>query len=248
MEATVAFTITSYTPNTGPVGGGTLVTVTGTGLNTVADVLVGNLQVPIVSQTSTTLTFYTPAVSAAGNQTVYLTDDTTITAASPAFSYTATASAENLVSTLARKWKLDVDISAGQDGTGYIPVRAIMDFAPAITATMQDDSTYDQDGYVTNVKTALAWKNTVKLARKAGISSGSYDAGQEALRAAHDKFGSAGVVRVRWYDRDGTTEAYEGYANVEWTEDGGNMSAVDTVSCVLTGNGSRSTITNPVGH
>jgi hypothetical protein len=245
----MALAITSYTPTTGPTAGGTLCTITGTQLDTVDVVLVGNKQANIVSKTPTALQFYTPSEPAAGNQTVFVVDEDTNTevAAATPFAYTATASAETLVSTLARKWKMDVDQSAAQDGSGYIPCRAIMDFQPQVSPTMQDDSDYDSNGWGSDVKTMLKWSNVVKFGRKRGISAHAFDAGQEVLKAAHDKFGAAGVVRVRWYDRDGGPEAYEGFAQVQWSEDGGNASALDGVSVTLTGQGARTTIVNPAG-
>jgi hypothetical protein len=239
--------VTSYTPTTGPTAGGTLCTITGTQLDLIDVVLVGHKQAHIVSQTTTSLKFYTPSAATAGTETVYVIDNGTVTevAAGTVFTYTATPGTEQLVSTNARKWKLDVDQSVAQDGTGYIPVRAVMDFQPSLTPTLQDDSDYDAEGYMSDAKTALKWKLVVKLGRKKGIGSGAYDAGQEVIRTAHDKFDAAGIVRVRWYERDGAAEAYEGYANVEWSEDGGNMVAVDTVSCTLDGNGKRTAIVNP---
>lgn len=247
----MALTITSYTPATGSAAGGTVVTVTGTGLDTADNVLVGNTPAVIVSQTPTQLVFRTPATAAAGgNLTVHIVDNDTnteVAAATPFVAAPIASGGEKLVSTLARKWKLDVDVSPAQDGTGYIPVRAITDFQPAIADTLTDDSTYDDGGWGSDTKTMLKWSNVVKLMRKKGIGSGAYDPGQEALRAAQDQFGAAGVVRVRWYNRNGGSEAYEGYANVAWTEDGGNTTALGSVTCTLTGSGARTVIANPAG-
>ena len=110
---------------------------------------------------------------------------------------------------------------------------------------MQDDSDYDSDGWGSDVKTMLKWSNVVKLARKmaAGFTE---DPGQAVIRAAYDKFGSDGVVRVRWYDRNGTVEAYDGFAQVQWSEDGGDATALSMVSVTLTGQGARNVITNPL--
>lgn len=245
----MALAITSYTPATGPATGGTTVTITGTGLDTVDEILVGNTVATIVgTPTPTQLVFKTPA-HAAGSLTVHALDNDTNTevgAATP-FVYTAVTSPEQLVSTLASKWKLDVDLSPAQDGTNFVAVRAITDFKPDVSVTTQDDSDYDGNGWGSDVKTQLKWSNVVKLARKRGQSSNAYDPGQEALKAAHDVFGNAGTVLVRWYDRNGGPEAYQGFAQVQWSEDGGNTTALDTASVTLNGQGIRNKITNPAG-
>ncbi|HJQ00080.1 MAG TPA: IPT/TIG domain-containing protein [Jatrophihabitans sp.] len=243
----MALAITSFTPTTGSTVGGTTVTITGTALDTVDVVLVGNKQAAIVgTPTATTLVFKTPA-GAAGNAAVHVIDsdtDTEVNGPVP-FVYAAPAVQEVLVSTGARKWKLDVDISAAQDGTEYIPVRAMSDFQPSNPSTMQDDSDYDSDGFGSDAKTGSKWANVLKLIRKKGVTSNVYDPGQETLRLASNEFGGAGVVRVRWYERDGGGEAWEGYAQVQWSEDGGNSTALSTVSVTLSGQGARTPITNP---
>lgn len=55
-------TITSLTPNTGPVSGGTVVTITGTNLSLVNSVTFGDSQVGFVVNSDTSITAYPPAV------------------------------------------------------------------------------------------------------------------------------------------------------------------------------------------
>lgn len=241
-------TITSYTPASGPAVGGTLVTVTGTNLTFVDAVMIGGTACVITSKAAAALTFRAPA-HVAGPVTLDLVDETdnVIVPSATPFTYNAVAAPEQLVSTLARKWKMDIDSSPAQDGTGYIPVRAVTDFQPAVADTMQDDSDYESGGWGSDVKTMLKWSLVTKLARKRGVTSLSYDPGQEILRAAQDQFDAAGIVRVRWYNRNGGTESFEGYANVQWAEDGGNTSALGGVTCTLTGVGARMRIPNPTG-
>ncbi|MDQ1738105.1 MAG: hypothetical protein QOH56_4356 [Pseudonocardiales bacterium] len=243
----MALAITSYTPTTGSALGGTSCVITGTGLDLVQDVLVGSkLAIIVGTPTATSLTFKTPP-GVAGTSPVRVVDSlSAIAVAGTPFTYTAVTVPETLVSSLARKWKLDVDSSVAQDGTGYIPVRAVMDFQPAVADTMVDDSDYDSNGWGSDVKTMLKWSNVVKLGRKKGLTTGGYDPGQEVLRAAQDQFGAAAVVRIRWYDRNKGPEAYEGFAQVQWNEDGGSTSALGGVTCTLTGNGQRTLITNPM--
>lgn len=245
----MALTITSYTPATGSAAGGTTVTITGTGLDTVDQVNLGNKAGTIVSQTATQLVFRTPSSDPAGGSlTLHLIDNDTnteVAATTPFVAVALASSGEKLVPTLARKFKLEVDSSAAKDGTGYIPVRAINDLQPAIADTLVDDSDYEDDGWGSDFKTGLKWSLVAKVTRKIGINSSSLDPGQEVLMAAHDQFGSDGLVRVRWYDRNGGDEAYEGYANVGWAPDGGPNTALSTGTFTLSGSGKRNKIANP---
>lgn len=245
----MALTITSYTPTTGSAAGGTTVTFTGTQLDTVDLVTLGNTVCTIVSQTTTTLVAKTPATAAAGGSlTFHLIDNDLnieVAAATPFVVTALPTGGEKLVSTNARKWKLQIDTSAAQDGTGYVDVRAVSDATPALADTLTDDSTYDDAGWLSDAKVALKWSLVLKLARKQGLISKAYDPGQEALRAASDQFGSGGLVRVRWFDRFGGPEAYEGFANVSWSDDGGPTTALHTATCTLAGNGARTHVANP---
>jgi len=245
----MALTITSYTPTTGSAAGGTTVTVTGTELDTVDLAVLGNAVCDIVSQTTTQLVLKTPATDPAGGSlTLRLIDndtDTEVHATAPFVATALPSGGEKLVSTNARKFKLQVDDSDAQDGTGYIDVRAMMEFTPALADTLTDDATYDDDGWASQARTGLGFTLTCKLARKKGIGSGAYDPGQQVFYDASDQFGSGALKRVRWFDRTGGPEAFEGFVFVGWTDDGGNATALSTATVTLTGNGQRTRITNP---
>lgn len=153
---------------------------------------------------------------------------------------------ETLVSTLARKFKVEVDRATGSAGEpDWVPVRAITELNPGIDSNMEDDSDYDSDGWGSQTKTAQSWSLELTLARKRGIVSKQYDEGQEILRKAADRFGDESVVHVRYYDRDGGPEAYEGYVSVEWSPEGGPYTALDSASVTCHGQGKRLEITNP---
>lgn len=152
---------------------------------------------------------------------------------------------ETLVSTLARKFRIDVDTSATST-PAWTQVRAISSLSPGIDSNMEDDSDYDSDGWGSNVKTAMTWSLEMTLLRKVGVTSRAYDPGQEALRLAADEFGADSVVHVRWYDREGGDESYEGYASVEWSPEGGAYTALDAASVTLHGQGARLTVENPI--
>lgn len=153
--------------------------------------------------------------------------------------------------TLNRMWYLDVD--TGTAGTpSWIGVFGLTEFQPALEPTLQDDSDFDSAGYKSQSVTALAWSLVGKLRRgtKGGATPDptAYDPGQEALRLAANEMGTNNRVHVRWYEMtEGgpRVEAYEGYASVTWSPDGGGMDANNLVSITLTGQGKRTAITHP---
>jgi hypothetical protein len=155
-----------------------------------------------------------------------------------------TPAPETLVSTLARKFRLDVNT-----GTRAVPawtqVRGITAFTPTLDTNLENDSDYDSGGWGSQTKTLLSWSLTATVKRGRGVDSGVYDPGQEALRAASESFGADGVAQVRWYDREGGDEAYTGDAEVSWAPSGGGVTALDMAEVTLTGKGARVQIANP---
>lgn len=148
-----------------------------------------------------------------------------------------------LVSYLARKWRCDVNT-----GTPAVPVwvqvRGVTNFTPGLSPTMQSSDDFDSDGWGSDEKTMLKWNLAIALLRK-GADETTPDPGQEALREKSDQFGSAGVAHVRWYDRNGGPEAYEGFGNVSWEPGGGGTADLEPVTVNITGKGARTDITNP---
>lgn len=149
-------------------------------------------------------------------------------------------------STLVRKWYLDVSTDGG---TTWIGVFGITEFTPGVEGSMQDDSDFDGEGWLSEINSANRWKNEGKVRRGTLASEPtSYDPGQEALRLAGAKTGVANVIDCRWYEMEPggpRVEAYQGKAAVAWTPDGGNTEALDTVSFTLSGRGKRETIAHP---
>lgn len=156
---------------------------------------------------------------------------------------------EDKISTLARKFKVEVmpgdaDLSA-EDWT---PVRGVQEFTPSKEDNLEDDSDYDSDGWTSQTRTGQSWALEVKCARKASGEGSDlkYDEGQEIIRKASDQFGIDGTVLVRWYNRNGGDEAYQGRAMAGFTDDGGSTTALSTATVTLTGTGARKRIENPV--
>ncbi|MFF2922726.1 phage tail tube protein [Streptomyces celluloflavus] len=149
------------------------------------------------------------------------------------------------VTALARRYRLELDM--GKDGTpAWSVIPGITEFTPKIEPTQQDVTTYDADGWSEQAVTMLAWSIETTLAHRAHPTTGVFNPAQEALRKASMSFGAASYVRVRYYDRNGAPDAYQGQALVTWEPDGGGPDEVDTIKVTLTGSGPLSEITNPV--
>lgn len=145
---------------------------------------------------------------------------------------------------LARRWRLDVNI-----GTDVAPnwqlCPGITEFQPTMPPNIEDSSDYDGNGWMGNTKTGQSWEVAMTFNRKINDVTEVYNAVHEFLRAAAFAFGSASRVPVRFYDRNGLPEAYEGTALVTWEPQGGEYTALDQVSVTLTGDGQLNMITNP---
>lgn len=149
-------------------------------------------------------------------------------------------------STLARKWVLDVNT-----GTVGVPawttVKGVSNFTPVrAEATLEDDNVYEDAGYLGQTKTALAWHAEVELKRRTLPSDvTTYDPGQEKLRILAQTLGPTGVGHFRIYDRDGGPEAWTGFSEVQWVNQGGEVTDLETIQVTLPGKGAPTDITNP---
>lgn len=152
-------------------------------------------------------------------------------------------------STTNRKWYVDVDSSDMSAAATYIGVFGIQEFKDNVEPTNQDDSDFDGNGWKSETVTALLGKLEFKVGRKTlPEDPTSYDPGQEVLRKASRKTGIGNRVRVRYYEMEPNgprVEAYEGFATVGWTPDGGGMDATSTVAVVLTFQGEPKEIEHP---
>lgn len=159
---------------------------------------------------------------------------------------TATTKVPLGASTTNRKWYLDVE---GATAGTWVGVFGIQEFKDAVEPTLQDSSDFDGDGWKSSVVTALAGSLEFKVARKTQASSPTaYDPGQEKLRLASRKTGVGNRIKIRYYEMEPSgprVEAYEVYAAVSWSPDGGAMDATSTVSVVLTFDGKPTSITHP---
>lgn len=156
---------------------------------------------------------------------------------------TPTPPAETITA-LARRYRLELDTSTTGTPTWSL-VPGITEFTPKIEPTQQDVTTYDAEGWVEQAVTMLAWSIETTIAHRAHPVTGAFNSAQEFLRKASMSFGAASYVKVRYYDRNGADDAYQGQALVTWEPDGGGPDETDTIKVTLTGNGPLTAITNP---
>lgn len=147
---------------------------------------------------------------------------------------------------LARRYRLELDTGGGTPTWVIVP--GITDFAPKVDQTKQASTTYEDDGWQDNTVTELAWSVEATMTHRCHPTTKAFNAAQEKLRLAAEQFGTGATVHVRWYDRDGRDEAYEGYALVEWEQDGTATDDLDSVKVTLTGKGKRISIDNPLNE
>lgn len=141
-------------------------------------------------------------------------------------------SSNDLQSTLARDWALQVDISDDSENPDWTFVRGLAQFAPSFTPGMQDDSDIDSEGYTSQIATTLTATFEGQGKRKGKSASGNFrqDPGQEYVREVGRQMGLANTLRARCWRTDGVDDAYEGRFSVEYTETAGANDALDEFS------------------
>lgn len=140
---------------------------------------------------------------------------------------------------LARKYGVQVST----DNSNWVNLKGLSDFNAAENPTNQAADTYDTVGWNQFEKTMTGWSLATKFLRP--LTAGAYDAGQELVRAARYQFGTSARIYVRWFDKNGSTDAYAGLALVSWTPSKTAVADVEEVSVTFTGDGTLTQISNP---
>lgn len=149
------------------------------------------------------------------------------------------------ITALARRFALEVDMNPG-GVADWQPCPGIEEFKPVRTTRKEKDESYDDAGAERQAITGSTWSIDIKLIHRTASDGITFNTVQEYLRTQSEQSNAlAGEVHVRWYDRNGSGEAWDGRCLVDWTPDGGNGGARDTVTVKLMGQGDRASITNP---
>jgi hypothetical protein len=140
-------------------------------------------------------------------------------------------------------WKLEVAAyTDGAEPTTWTVVKGLTEFTPpAVEKNLEDDSSFDSDGWGSQFATGLSWtaEGTVKRAR----ASLTADPGQEILRAAGNAIAEDGLVHVRITDRTKPTAGRTGIADATFTDNGGPRTDLTTAAFSLAGRGGLTGVT-----
>ncbi|MEQ4723769.1 hypothetical protein [Nonomuraea sp. B19D2] len=152
-----------------------------------------------------------------------------------------------LRSLLAKDWTVEINTGTTATPT-WTPVRGLTEFAEEIDTETEDDSDFDGDGWASQVVTQRGWTLTLNGNRKRDADAVAFvpDPGQEFLRKAGHVVGPGANVHCRWYRRDGSPDAYEGRAAVDYKGAGGETTDLEPFEVELLGQGKPLEIENPV--
>lgn len=145
---------------------------------------------------------------------------------------------------LARKFRVDVTTDLTLAG-GWVELGGINDFGSNVTPNLEDASAYDTDGFASFEKTFEEWAAKASFNRR--VTGGVHDAGQELVRGRTvGQWGDNCRVGVRWFDREGGPEAYQGVAIVTWERQNTGVKNLDSATVTFTGTDvALSPIANP---
>ena len=146
-----------------------------------------------------------------------------------------------MTTTLARRMKVDVSTIAAP--TSWVSLKGINDFSAPISPTLQDANDYDSTGFGSKEKTMIDWVATAKARRL--TNAGVFDPGQELVRTANLQFADLARLNIRWYDRFGAPEAYQGIAICGFVASKTGVADLDEATMTFTGDGILAAIANP---
>ena len=150
------------------------------------------------------------------------------------------------VSALARRYATDINLGT-PDEPDWQRLLGVREFSPEIEPTHEDDSVYEDEGWHSHTRTALAWQLEINISHRKS-EAGEWNAVQRFLRNSSIQFGTGSYVGVRYYDRNGVADdAWEGKALITWAPEGGEHTAVDRVDVTFQGSGPLREISNPEG-
>lgn len=146
---------------------------------------------------------------------------------------------------LARRWRLEINMGSAEVPNWQL-CPAVTEFQWTAAPNVENSTSYDEDGWAENTKTAQEWEVTATFNRKASPDSTTYSPVHEAIRLAFFAYGAASKNHLRFMDRNGLPEAYEGYGLPNWEPQGGEYTDLDQIQTTWTGSGPLTPITNPV--
>jgi hypothetical protein len=137
---------------------------------------------------------------------------------------------------------MKVDVSDDNGGT-WVALGGYYALVPLITPL-----TVKRVPYVTGWGGALVLSNdwTLGVAYNQLVTGTTRDPGQALIEACVGEFLTAATLTVRWYDRNGLAEAYQGVAAVSTAKAATGVAELDRVTALFTGDGELLKIANPL--
>jgi hypothetical protein len=135
-------------------------------------------------------------------------------------------------------WLLEAN--TGTEGAPvWTPVKGMRTMNMVIDPTTQDTTTYDSDGWGSDMTTLRKWRIDGE-----GLEgfTGAFvmDPGQVALKARGQLIGYDAEIGIR-FSRTGPDEGYQGVAAVDWSGTGGPITEVTRFNFTLKGQGQLTT-------
>jgi hypothetical protein len=152
------------------------------------------------------------------------------------------------VTALARRYKWEVNT-----GTFDVPVWShvpgVVEFKLPVEPNNESDSDYDSDGWLGNTKTAQEWSLEAKVSHKMDPAGNEINSVHAFLKAASLAFDGDDIVHMRYFDRRGLADAWEGYGLIQWEPEGGETTGLDQVTITVAASSYSPAlvpITNPI--
>lgn len=148
---------------------------------------------------------------------------------------------------LARRYRLEVNT-----GTEVAPnwelFPGIVEFKPNNEPTLEDDNDFEGGGALAVTKTAQQWTLEVKFSYKIVNATGQVNEIHEFVEEKSESYPPDSVIHLRYYDRNGVISGREGFAEIQWEPEGGEVTDLDQVTATFTASSASPQllrITNP---
>lgn len=141
---------------------------------------------------------------------------------------------------LARRMQVDV---SDDNGTTWTPLGGIYALDPRVTPLTARRIPYVK-GWGGSLVLSNDW--TLGVAYNQLVTGTARDAGQALIEARVGKFLTGAQLTVRWYDRNGLAEAWQGVGSLAVTRAASGVADIDRVAALFTGDGALLEIVNPV--
>lgn len=146
---------------------------------------------------------------------------------------------------LARRWRLEINMGTAETPDWQL-CPGIMSFTWTAEPNHEDSSEYDDEGWAGNTKTGQAWEVVAGFNRKTTADQTPFSPVHEAIKTAFFAYGADSKVQLRWMDRNGLPEAYEGQALPAWEPQNDETTDLDQIEVTFTGTGPLASIANPL--